>query len=106
MKYKVSKELFEAVMKTKVNVFFIKDNNIYYKDSILNNSPNFISIDTFFFKCKKWAYDNKYDIWSVTWGAVEFQCNEKYNGTKRITADSEQQAVLDAGEQIRKLLNK
>lgn len=55
-----------------------------------------INIYEFAFKCKEWAYKNRYDIWSITWGVVEFQNNDKYNGTERITEDTEIEAIIKA----------
>ena len=72
MPYNISKELFEAVMGFSVESVYL--DNSYVDDFA---SPEFvwsnngeqiagISVDTFFFKCKEWAYPYGYTILSST----------------------------------------
>lgn len=94
MKYNISKELFEAVYNCDITT-----------DKDMLGAYRRINIYEFAFKCKEWAYKNKYDIWSITWGVVEFQNNEKNYGTKRITKDTEIEAIIKACEYILKELS-
>lgn len=96
----ISKELIKNVLAKETEnlsddfTFNIKDNYILFADECECQFE--VNIYEFAFKCKEWAYKNEYDIWSITWGAVEFQNNKKYNGTKRITEDTEIKAIIKA----------
>jgi hypothetical protein len=75
-------------------IFYIDEDYIVFRDE--GETLFDYNIYKFAFKCKEWAYKNGYDIWSITWGAVEFQNNDKYNGTERITKDTEIEAIIKA----------
>lgn len=100
----ISKELIKNVLAKETEnlsddfTFDIKDNYILFADG--GECQFEVNIYEFAFKCKEWAYKNEYDIWSITWGAVEFQNNKKYNGTERITEDTEIEAIFKACEWI------
>ena len=74
--------------------FYIDEDYIVFRDE--GETLFDYNIYKFAIKCKEWAYKNEYDIWSITWGAVEFQNNGKYNGTERITEDTEIEAIIKA----------
>ena len=97
---KISKELLSEILNYEVDAFLgITKNEIDYtccRDENEGYIDISINLYEFAFKCKEWAYENGYDIWSITWGAVEFQNNEKYNGTERITEDTEVGAIIQA----------
>lgn len=108
---KISKELLSEVLKSPVEIISIDEckcmvkNSIYFDNEQMgisyrylygNKEIRFMSIYEFAFKCNEWAYKNGYDIWSITWRAVEFQNNEKPNSTARITKDTEIEAIIEA----------
>lgn len=104
MSYKISKELLEAVIGSEVNSLEIIEDVIKYH--LVKHQPysyyelsdyNLIKIDTFFFKCKEWAYVD----WIMLSGRDDncFNCYvEERNGfrTTDFYSDSEQQSVFDA----------
>lgn len=94
MKYEVSKEVYEAVTGEDTGDIF----EIYYKPRI--------DFDTFFFKCKEWAFDN--GVYLSSWKDEDYCYCEALVGVKEIDfeADSEQQAVFDATDYTRKELLK
>ena len=98
---KISKELASEVLGVSIIKYTMRENDIIY----FTKSPTFKDVDIpskliniyeFAFKCKEWAYQNNYDMWSITWGAVEFQNNIKSKGTERIDADTEVEAIIEA----------
>ena len=92
MSYKISKELFEKVMKVELAGFSINEENVI--GYIFNKIGYFeISVDTFFFKCKEWLIGRGYDNWSG-YHENEYFCYVKTKGT--FISNSEQQAVFDA----------
>ena len=97
---KISKELMSEVLNYEVDtVLGINKNEIDYtccRDENEGYIDISINLYEFAFKCKEWAYKNGYDIWSITWGAVEFQNNYKYNGTESITESTEIKAIIKA----------
>lgn len=104
---KISKELLSEVLKLEVvkHSLYNKRNNTFnitYMQSEDSLKANWMPVNVyeFAFKCKEWAYKNRYDIWSITWGAVEFQNNDRYNGTERITEDTEIEAIIKACQWI------
>ena len=113
MSYNISKELFEAVMNVKLTTdlsiapYYNEVNGCEEEDLILINY-NFIWIplDTFFFKCKEWAYKSGYVIDSRTSSAgSSFIYERDYHWNipaevKKIVSSSEQQAVFDACQWI------
>ena len=121
MSYKISKELFEAVMNVKLTTdlsiapYYNEVNGCEEWDLILINY-NFIWIplDTFFFKCKEWAYKQEcellsgYRVYDIQYkgnnSENKIYCDCKYieNGIQviRFKADSEQQAVFDTCQWI------
>lgn len=74
--------------------FYIDGDYIVFRDE--GETLFDYNVYKFAFKSKEWAYENGYDIWSITWGVVEFQNNEKPNGTARITEDTEVGAIIQA----------
>lgn len=106
MSYKISKELFEAVMEEDFNC--TKDDYIYYGIRDTKDSAR-ISINQFFFKCKEWAYSKGYGLvtfplrgnYSCIITDMDKSLNEIFDSKlfaldKLIQADAEQQAVFDA----------
>lgn len=89
----ISKELLSEVLELNINSFFIDKNICTYEYGFFYED---IGIYELAFKCKEWAYKNKYDIWSITWGVAEFHNIEKSTGTKRITATTEPEAIFKA----------
>ena len=103
MSYKISKELFEKVMKVELAGFSINEENVI--GYTFNKIGYFeISVDTFFFKCKEWALNEGY--WLMTWkhkigaGCKIFSGHLNIRVDERLDADSEQQAVFDACQWI------
>ena len=98
MKYEVSKELYEAVTGEDTGDIF----EIYYKPRI--------DFDTFFFKCKEWALSQyEYDCIATRYiKGKQWECiiEDGYTSPIIAKADTEQQAVFDACEYIRKELLK
>ena len=74
--------------------FYIDDDYIVFRDE--GETLFDYNIYKFAFKCKEWAYKSRYDIWSITWGVVEFHNIEKSYGTKRITEGTEIGAIIKA----------
>ena len=122
MSYKISKELFEAVMNVKLTTdlsiapYYNEVNGCEEEDLILINY-NFIWIplDTFFFKCKEWAFEKSYgkhttmntmyDLRTRTRNRVDWSCDiveDCGDGKtiKTIYANSEQQSVFNACQWI------
>ena len=97
---KISKELIKAVLKKETEAlskdfnFIINEDYIEFSDD--GETLFDYNIYKFAFKCKEWAYKNRYDIWSITWGVVEFHNIEKSYGTKRITEGTEIGAIIKA----------
>ena len=93
MSYEISKELFEAIMSLdsgRINVF---DSSITY-----NYGHNCISINDFFFKCKEWAYNQGYIIYSSTKSCSMFKKEAQlYCSNEDI---QEQQKIFDACQWI------
>lgn len=93
----ISKELLSEVFGENVLSFDIGGNEILIE---FDKYENILNIYELAHKCKEWAYKQDYDIWSITWGAVEFQNNKKYNGTERVNADTEVEAIFKACDYI------
>ena len=107
MSYNISKELFEKVMNVKLTTdlsiapYYNEVNGCEEEDLILINY-NFIWIplDTFFFKCKEWAYNKGYIIKTDIAGEWELY-NFKNGGIfDTQNSSSEQQSVFDACQWI------
>ena len=105
MSYKISKELFEAVMDEKVTTeisispYYNEINGCEENDLILINY-NFvwIPLNTFFFKCKEWAYNQGYIIYSSTKSCSMFKKEAQlYCSNENI---QEQQKIFDACQWI------
>ena len=109
MSYKISKELFEAVMDVKKECYLqdielIDENKIIYSYLVDEQfqEPRYDEelINDFFFKCKEWALNEGY--WLMTWkhkigaGCKIFRGHLNIRVDERLDADSEQQAVFDA----------
>ena len=106
MSYKISKELFEAVMgfcKNEIAEMYVSDENIFwhtYEDEFIGNKDSKINVDTFFFKCKEWAYNKGYIIKTDIAGEWELY-NFKNGGIfDAQNSSSEQQACFDACQWI------
>lgn len=113
MKYKISKELFEAVMgesEYKKTLDCIIDDSILYHIPYSGNME--ILINDFFFACKEWAFWNDYEI-VVRMRIVDiyrdehkidygYEINHTNNGIIKTSwwIGSEQQAVFDACQWI------
>lgn len=117
--YNISKELFEAVMDNSYEFFEIgycnifEQYTIYFGGIIDDEVCNSISVDTFFFKCKEWTLDKGYMIVTFGNGYFIYDIEELYDPMEQLDrwikdglSTSEQQAVFDAGEWIRKELLK
>lgn len=130
MIYKISKELFEAVIglyKNEVAEMYISGENIFwhtYKNEFTRNKNSEINIDTFFFKCKEWAlrqggltilsgtYKNTVTGFLqnkayIGYAAIQYYVIDEYRtGTyclktyDRIKASCERQAVFDICQRI------
>ena len=93
MSYKISKELFEAVIeRNDIEIFRLFKNEItfVFKDDWLQNN---IKYNDFFFKCKEWLIGRGYDNWSG-YHENEYFCYVKTKGT--FISNSEQQSLFDA----------
>lgn len=117
MSYKISKELFEKVMNVKLTTdlsiapYYNEVNGCEEEDLILINY-NFIWIplDTFFFKCKEWAFEQAYQLESCKTNKLLegnkfesiYMCGGfyQYSVIQNFYASSEQQAVFDACQWI------
>ena len=119
MNYKINKELFEAVMDFKVDnvsittVYANIDAGLRYeRKETLYTIVDCISIDSFFFKCKEWAFWNDYEI-IVRMRIVDiyrdehkidygYEINHTNNGIIKTSwwISSEQQVVFDACQWI------
>lgn len=102
---KVSKELFEAVMNIKINKLEIDDFNYIWININSTDLSRFDSINNFFFKCKDWAIEQKYYIWSFegkdgSGYATPEEISISDNMNFQLNADSEQQAVFDTCQWI------
>jgi len=108
MSYKISKELFEAVYNE--DYLLRIEVGTYSIVAYLTDGAEFTeNIDTFFFACKEWAYNQGYDMLSGGLEAGLHSCYIDYSD-KRYTlsmkpinhffAESEQQAVFDACQWI------
>lgn len=113
MSYKISKELFEAVKNCNdyLELVVISDR---FVTGVGRSSLSKIDINSFFFKCKEWAYDNwAYNILSYRENISRYgciitsidNCIESNGWTEQIEcrhfeANSEQQAVFDACQWI------
>lgn len=117
MSYKISKELFEKIMNVKLTTdlsiapYYNEVNGCEEEDLILINY-NFIWIplDTFFFKCKDWAFEQAYQLESCKTNKLLednkfesiYMCGGfyQYSVIQNFYASSEQQAVFDACQWI------
>ena len=96
----VTKELLRKVLPKEIEnlsedfSFYIDDDYVVFRDE--GETLFDYNIYKFAFKCKEWAYKSRYDIWSITWGVVEFHNIEKSYGTKRITEGTEIGAIIKA----------
>lgn len=103
MSYKISKELFEAVMGfSNVYIFSIEGRNnskrIDYTFGYTESKT--IMINDFFPKCKEWALKQGYNIWSDCMGNITIQDENFDTVDATISNNSEQQAVFDACQWI------
>lgn len=107
MNYKISKELFEDVMEYKCEFIDIRTNIIVAFSK--NSALDMIHIDSFFFKCKEWAFKNGYELLSSSkfkGKQLDGLCQIYLNAVvmnrfkQLIISDSEQQAVFDAAQWI------
>ena len=112
MNYKISKELFEAVCGFKVEWIRIEEQGDYV--FIVDDVNCSYFLDSFFFKCKEWAYKQEcellsgYRVYDIQYkgnnSENKIYCDCKYieNGIQviRFKADSEQQAVFDTCQWI------
>lgn len=109
MSYKISKELFEAVMDVKKECYLqdielIDENKIIYSYLVDEQfqEPRYDEelINDFFFKCKEWAYNKGYIIKTDIAGEWELY-NFKNGGIfDTQNSSSEQQAVFNACQWI------
>ena len=96
----ITKELLRKVLPKEIEnlsedfSFYIDDDYVVFRDE--GETLFDYNIYKFAFKCKEWAYKSRYDIWSITWGVVEFHNIEKSYGTKRITEGTEIGAIIKA----------
>ena len=102
---KVSKELFEAVMNIKINKLEIDDFDYIWINIDRTDLSRVDSINNFFFKCKKWAIEQKYYIRSFegkdgSGYATPEEISISGDMNFQLNADSEQQAVFDACQWI------
>ena len=100
---KISTELISSVLAKETrhltyDTIYVEDNFIIF--SYEGEYQFEVNIYEFAFKCKEWAYRNNFDIWSITWGAVEFQNNMKANSDERINANTEVEAIIKTCELI------
>ena len=79
MNYKISKELFEAVIDFEVDYC--------------------IGIDTFFFKCKEWALEQGYEIFTSGIKCSVYKISKGWI-IDQLESTSEQQAAFDACQWI------
>lgn len=106
MKYNISKELFEAVM-FKVDKLSTYGGVIKY---FKNGNEDTFLVDEFYFRCKKYALEQGYTISGMTFnsgnkGLATLRKIKSFNNRlERFKSTSEQQAVFDACEYIRKEL--
>ena len=123
MKCNISKELFKEIMNMEyINKFWSKhyeqveingDDIIYEEEytsrtyggygAISYRTDTFnrrISIGTFCFKCKEWAFEKGYDIYSDTHGADVCNVGSNYSIAPFHHSGSEQQACFDACQWI------
>lgn len=112
MSYKISKELFEAVMNVGlydelyIDNYFDEYNGVEIEDwQIIKYNNTWIPLDTFVFKCKKWAFRKGYELLSspkFKGKKLDGLCQINLNSVvmnrfkKLVIAPSEQQAVFDA----------
>ena len=105
---KISKELFEAVSEIKVDSIEVQGDFII---ATKRTSMIRVSVYEFFFKCKEFALKHGYHIESLMYDsranniydtgiAKVLGCNPDYMDLDSFKADSEQQAVFTACEQI------
>ena len=110
MNYKISKELFEAVMSFKVIEFYCKNEIQYYpadKERVrcIDWIPTLSGCEynDFFFKCKEWAINNDKYLHSMpikyTNGVQKYACRFDFDidgyYEQEFCSDSEQQVVFD-----------
>ena len=120
MTYKISKELFEAVMSVKVTTelsisHYYNEINGCEEDDLILINYNFIwvPLDTFFFKCKEWAWSKAVHVNIVRnesgfKAVLEHRFGMDFDGLLESYAEevvqcmnpSEQQAVFNACQWI------
>lgn len=107
MSYSISKELFEAVMGFEVIEFYCRKEIQYYpadKERVrcIDWIPTLSGLEynDFFFKCKEWAFEKGYDIYSDTHGADVCNVGSNYSIAPFHHSGSEQQACFDACQWI------
>lgn len=106
--YTISKELVEAVLDLKgyITSVNVVGNNIEYYGTHEMYPPKLYteSIDTFFFKCKKWAKDKGHFLHSYPIKNSKYMCAFGYDimmcPAYAEESDTEQQAVFDACQWI------
>ena len=98
MNYKISKELFKAVMKD--DIFNNSgDWGQLTEEKYINKSLKEIDYNNFFFDCKEWALKQGYMIESYLDSESNGVSVIRYEN-KYISAETEQQAVFDACQWI------
>lgn len=105
-----SKELISEVLSKEVEEEerFIDSNSLTYVNSDIYED---INIYEFAFKCKEWAYENNYYVYSTPSFALEgvayiVEDNNIGKRLKTLQLDSEVEAIIQACEWILKEVNK
>lgn len=102
-KYKISKDLFISVMDIKNELAHFECTNDIIEYRLYQGRLCKESINDFFFTCIDWAYDNNYTIYtSKNKTEVQLNITKHYTDFEEFTAISQQQAVFNAIEYIRK----
>ena len=94
MSYNISKELFKEITGNEGTI------HEYNRECIINGDvEQCISINDFFFECKKWALRQGYLLIS-SFGYCSIHIDDTNTNICEITSSSEQQAVFDACQWI------
>jgi hypothetical protein len=102
---KISKELLSEVLGYEVDVFLgVTENEIDYtccRDKNVGYEDISINIYEFAFKCKEWAYENDYYVYSAPSFALEgvayiVEDNNTGKRLKTLQLDSEVEAIIQA----------
>lgn len=103
-KYKVSQELFEAVMGRKAQLIGLTTNTFEFKFiDLKTRNKEYIYVSEVFFMCKKFAFEENYELRSYhsrIWKDFHCEIIDLEGNVIPFRASSEQQSVFDATQWV------